>query len=69
MTVTADQFSRNQEYYPGKDRFEVFGPFYQAECQWCNELSDCYDTKREAQAWTLAHECRVTVTYHQMEES
>ena len=68
MTVSAALYDHNRRERPGRKRFTEYGPFYQAHCHWCDELSDCYNTKREAGEWTLDHACKVTVTMEEDDE-
>lgn len=59
MTVNRATYDHNRQYQ--SKRFEEYGPFYQAHCHWCDDMSDCYDTMREAGEWTLQHKCTIVV--------
>lgn len=40
-----------------RPKFDTFGPWWQAECQSCLELSDPFGTKHERDRWTRTHRC------------
>ena len=55
--VLRGDYDRNRNLSPGQ--FEMFGPMWQAECHWCGDLSDAFDTYAERADWAATHRCRV----------
>jgi hypothetical protein len=61
MTVSVEIFRMNREDHE-EDRFTVYGPMWQAECNWCCEMSDPLDRPESARDWVAGHRCSVSVT-------
>jgi len=56
-TIERTHWERNRELWPS--RWVLFGPQWQAECEWCKEMSDCFDSEDEQTNWVAEHKCQV----------
>lgn len=59
MAVDQESWERRSRAYEA--RFVDYGPFWQAECNWCSSMSDCFDHPQEAEDWKKDHRCEVTI--------
>jgi hypothetical protein len=66
MTVRVDEFKMNQELHKD-DRFVLYGPMWQGECNWCHEMSDPFDCPEDVKHWQNEHRCSVTVLLEDMQ--
>lgn len=41
-----------------------YGPIWQVECSVCHEMSDCFDSPPETEAWVERHDCGQTLNRH-----